>query len=238
VIKISRHGQVSAFVLIFLSSACAARIGTSPIATVLPATSKGALATPAGVPLIPLIPITGENVVNMQCQFCVGEETHAVLIFPDFAYFDVNHSSLVTCLTADVVNGKRILLCRGPQSTFFNLNICSSSSNCLQFPVALQPCELLQGGPAAPVFLTPVRPKSNEDREPAQPPPATQQAVPAPPTSAPPPTEGNGNGEERGEVVICHIPPGHPDKRKTMTVTQSAWENEHSRHGDSLGACP
>ena len=73
-------------------------------------------------------------------------ETHAVLILPDFAYFDVGSNSSVSCLTADVAGGKRILICHGPQSTSFNLNVCSDPSNCLQFPVDLQPCPLLQAG--------------------------------------------------------------------------------------------
>ena len=209
--------------------------------TDLPAVRAVSTATPAGASVIPLIPITGDNATTMQCQFCVNEETHAVLIIPDFAYFNVNSSSPVTCLTANVVNGRRILLCRGPQSTSFNLNVCSDSSNCLQFPVALLPCELLQSGPAAPILLTPKSPKSNKDDKPAQPnnttaPPATQQPVPANPTSVAPPT--GGSEEEGGDVVICHIPRGNPDNRRTMTVSQSSWEEEHSRHGDSLGACP
>jgi hypothetical protein len=136
-----------------------------------------------------MIPITGENVVLMQCQFCVADETHAVVIFPDTAYFDVEQSSPVTCLTADVVNGRRIIICRGPQSTSFNLSICSDPSNCLQFPVVLQPCALLQNSSplAPPVILTPLNKHKNTDNGPAQPvSPPTQEVVPTAPLVEPP----------------------------------------------------
>jgi len=93
-----------------------------------------------------LIPITGEDVVSVECEFCVDTETHAVLTFPDSAYFDVSSDAPISCLTADVTSGRRILICHGAQSTTFNLNICSDSSNCLHFPVTLQPCPILQTG--------------------------------------------------------------------------------------------
>jgi hypothetical protein len=121
----------------------------------------------------------------------VGDQTHAMLAFPSFASFDVNASSPVTCLTADVVDGQRIVICRGTQSTTFNLKVCGDADNCLEFPVALQPCPLLQAGtttplvtstPFAPVFLTPI-PPIKKTREPAS--TSTPVAVPATPTSPP-----------------------------------------------------
>jgi hypothetical protein len=138
----------------------------------------------------------------MQCQFCVNDETHAVLVFPDFAYFDVVSTSPVSCSTADVVNGQRILLCRGTQQTSFLLNICSDPTNCLQFPVALQACPLLPDGTElatstafVPVFLTPINTLRPPDRDgdPSQPTntsvpslPPTQTPVPGTPTPPPP----------------------------------------------------
>jgi hypothetical protein len=164
----SHHILVGVLTLFLLSSACAARPGPSPtsVGTILPEgqtqapTSTSFTAT--NTPLTPIIPITGENVVEMQCQFCVNELTHAVFIFPDIAIFDVESSSPVTCLTAKVYNGKRVLVCNAMQLTSFNLKICSDSSNCLLFPVALQECPLVPntGGPlltstpSTPIFLT------------------------------------------------------------------------------------
>lgn len=180
--RIARPLLIGVCLLIALTSACNYPAPTSPPAgTILPNGSIGT-STPAtmeiatGTPLTPVIPITGENVVQMQCQFCVNGLTHAVFIFPDFAIFDVESSTPVTCLTAEVVNGKRVLVCHGAQLTSFNLKICSEASNCLLFPVALQACPLvpntgasaLTSTPMTPVFLIPINtlqasdePKSN-----------------------------------------------------------------------------
>jgi hypothetical protein len=37
-------------------------------------------------------------------------------------------------------------------------------------------------------------------------------------------------------LTICHIPPGNPDVRRTVTVAESAW-GAHESHGDTLGPC-
>jgi len=39
------------------------------------------------------------------------------------------------------------------------------------------------------------------------------------------------------QVTICHIPPGNPSKRRTLTIGSSAWP-AHQAHGDTEGACP
>lgn len=287
---------LGALTIILLSSGCGVFTPEEiviPVGTILvedetrlpQATATNAsLAQATDQPTTPIIPITGENIVSLQCQFCVEDETHAVLVFPEFAYFDVVSTTPVGCLTADVVNGQRILICRGVQRTSFLLNICSDPTNCLQFPVALQACPLLpvtgddlaSATPSGPVFLVPIntlRPPER-DEDPPQPastpvPPLapTRTSVPATPTSQPPisttappptiqptdpppqptstnpppptiaPTQGGGGGGEGENIVICHISPGNPDNRKTMTVSQEDWENEHSRHGDTRGPC-
>jgi hypothetical protein len=170
--RISRQILIGALTVILLSSACGrlSFASPTPVWTVPPAgppilpTATLLVSTPttsASMTVTPLIPITGENVVSVQCQFCVGNESQAILIFPDFAYFDVSTETPVSCLTADDTGGKRILICHGPPSTTFNLNICSDPTNCLQFPVALQPCPLLEAG-TTPVatgtsfYLTPI----------------------------------------------------------------------------------
>jgi len=38
------------------------------------------------------------------------------------------------------------------------------------------------------------------------------------------------------KVTICHIPPGNPDERHTITVAASAVD-KHEEHGDTIGAC-
>lgn len=168
--RISRRILIGALILLFLSSGCGrlTLASPTPVWTVPPAeqpvistSTPVSSATQTGTPATPQIPVTGENVVNLQCQFCVDAETHAVLIFPDAATFDVSSDTPVSCLTADVINGRRILICHGTQSTTFYLNICSDSSNCSRFSVVLQPCPLLQNDatPVAtgtPFNLTPV----------------------------------------------------------------------------------
>lgn len=211
------------------------------------------------IQLTPLIPVTGVDVVSVQCQFCVHNEAHAVLIMSNQAFFNVAEpSNGITCASAKEIDGRRILLCRGAQQASFTLNICVDASNCLQFPVTLDTCPIIpQTGngagpiitftPRAPVLLTPINTLVPAASTPvpaitdSNPPPVTEPSVTEPPLPPPTvivplPTDGSG-GEEETDVVICHIPPGNPENRRTMTVSQSEWEDEHSRHGDSLGAC-
>jgi len=46
---------------------------------------------------------------------------------------------------------------------------------------------------------------------------------------------GSGSGAEK-QVTICHIPPGNPGKKTTLTIGESAWP-AHQAHGDTEGAC-
>jgi len=45
--------------------------------------------------------------------------------------------------------------------------------------------------------------------------------------------QGN-SGKSR--LTICHVPPGNPDARRTMSVPEPAW-GAHESHGDHLGPC-
>ena len=38
------------------------------------------------------------------------------------------------------------------------------------------------------------------------------------------------------QVTICHIPPGNPSHKVTITIGSSAWP-AHQAHGDTMGAC-
>src|SRR5690242_4941233 len=60
------------------------------------------------------IPVTGSNdAASVQCQFCVNNEIHAVVLIPKSASFLVSQPvSGINCLTAKVVNEQRILICR------------------------------------------------------------------------------------------------------------------------------
>jgi hypothetical protein len=39
------------------------------------------------------------------------------------------------------------------------------------------------------------------------------------------------------KVTICHIPPGNPENRHTITVGAPAVEAHVTQHGDFVGAC-
>jgi hypothetical protein len=39
------------------------------------------------------------------------------------------------------------------------------------------------------------------------------------------------------KVTICHIPPGNPENRHTITISISAWPAHESLHGDTMGEC-
>ena len=198
--KWSRPLLIGVLILVMWTSACNLSMQTSPLptSTIIPIEQIGSpmptgtsvvSVTETNTPATAVIPITGENVVQMQCQFCVNGFAHAVLIFPDSSIFDVESGSPVTCLTAEVVNGKRVLVCNGAQSTSFNLKICSDNSNCLLFPVALEPCPLAGTGTqvttVTPVFLTAINTLQPPSRTPRPRTPVPSQA--ATQTSVPPP---------------------------------------------------
>lgn len=46
----------------------------------------------------------------------------------------------------------------------------------------------------------------------------------------------NGKGNCNEKVTICHIPPGNPSKKKTLSISRNAYE-AHIGHGDYLGEC-
>jgi len=48
------------------------------------------------------------------------------------------------------------------------------------------------------------------------------------------PANPGSQGQEK--VTICHIPPGNPDNKHTITVATAAVE-AHLAHGDTLGEC-
>jgi hypothetical protein len=53
--------------------------------------------------------------------------------------------------------------------------------------------------------------------------------------------DGDDDGDDddppaSGKMTICHIPPGNPAKRHTITIGASAWP-AHRAHGDTIGPC-
>jgi hypothetical protein len=48
--------------------------------------------------------------------------------------------------------------------------------------------------------------------------------------------DGDGAPPPTGKITICHIPPGNPSARHTITIDSSAWP-AHKAHGDYMGPC-
>jgi hypothetical protein len=46
------------------------------------------------------------------------------------------------------------------------------------------------------------------------------------------------DNQGENKVTICHMPPGNPDNRHTITVGESAVAAHIQNHGDTLGPCP
>lgn len=49
-------------------------------------------------------------------------------------------------------------------------------------------------------------------------------------------TTGTGTPPAEAKVTICHIPPGNPSKKQTLSIGASAWP-AHQAHGDQQGPC-
>jgi hypothetical protein len=49
--------------------------------------------------------------------------------------------------------------------------------------------------------------------------------------------KGSGKDQYEHKVLICHRPPGNPDKAHTISVDEHAVP-AHLAHGDTLGPCP
>jgi hypothetical protein len=188
----SRGLMIGALTLILLTSACNLPAQT-PVGTMLPTqvviTVSPTVAVSTETP-ITLIPVTGAGDVSLQCQFCVNDEPHAVLILPESAAFLVSQPVVgVNCITAQVVADRRILFCRGAQQTVFTLNVCLDTASCLHYPITLATCPLApQNANLTPVVLTPViagvTPTSAVTGVVSSPPPMTKTAPAPPPVTA------------------------------------------------------
>jgi hypothetical protein len=96
----------------------------------------------------PGVPVTGADLILLECQFCVDGAAHAMLVLPDTATFETvaDTATLSTpgpdmgCNTVDTYNGRQIVICRGEENTSLNLNICTDGNNCTQLLVDLQTC--------------------------------------------------------------------------------------------------
>jgi hypothetical protein len=141
-----------------------------------------------GTSQTPGIPVTGVDIVLVECQFCIDNMAHALLVLPDTATFEVVSSTSTTanttgttvktnCSTIEVNNGKQVVLCSGLEKTPVTLNICTNATTCTTFPVQLQACPLSQSNTAVPA--------TNQTQSPSDTPAAgTGSATPSPAVGA------------------------------------------------------
>lgn len=132
--------------------------GVSPVAVESTATlavtdDAGSTATASSSPVAgttraPGIPVTGSEIVLVECQFCVDTWAQALLVLPDTATFQVVSSNPAdttadrqpSCLTVEVNNGRQVVLCSGQEMTPITLNICTDVNTCTDFSVDMLAC--------------------------------------------------------------------------------------------------
>ena len=102
----------------------------------------------------PGVPLTGSDVILLECQYCIQGIAHALLVLPDTASYETvaDTATLSTpgpdmgCNTVDTYQGRQVVICRAQENTSLNLNICTDGNNCQQLLVELQSCPLSQNG--------------------------------------------------------------------------------------------
>jgi hypothetical protein len=119
----------------------------------------GTQAPSLGTTQMPGIPVTGQDIMLVECQFCVDTRAYALLVLPDTATFNITSpvpstttttADQPTCTAVEVNNGRQVVLCSGPEMTPLVVNICTDASNCTDFPVDLLACPLTQGSAGGP----------------------------------------------------------------------------------------
>lgn len=139
-------------------------VTTSPEATLATTATVETATAPADTDTTQTasIPVTGADVVLLECQFCIEGMAHALLVLPDTATFEtVADTTAVStpgpdtgCNTVDTYNGRQVVLCRAQENTSLNLNVCTDSNNCTPLLVELQSCPV-SGTPQAGETVTP-----------------------------------------------------------------------------------
>jgi hypothetical protein len=98
----------------------------------------------------PSIPVTGDEVILLECQFCVDNMAHALLVISEAATFELVTTAAgadTGCNTVDTFNGKQVVLCRAEENTSITVNICTDGTNCTELLVDLQACPVSANTP-------------------------------------------------------------------------------------------
>lgn len=100
--------------------------------------------------LTPSIPVIGDEVILLECQFCVDNMAHALLVIPEVATFELATTTAgadIGCNTVDTFNGRQVVLCRVEENTSITVNICTDGTNCTELLVDLQACPVSANTP-------------------------------------------------------------------------------------------
>ena len=151
--KISRVFLFGALVLVLISTACTAEGIPIVVITGSPSPDNtitaGTETTTAGdTTLTPSIPITGADVILLECQFCVDQVAQALLVMPETTTFEVLNSSVslsttdgeLGCNAVDTFNNRQVVLCRAPEDSSITLNLCTDANTCTELLVTFQTC--------------------------------------------------------------------------------------------------
>lgn len=133
-------------------------LGTTAIVetATVPAGTEGTQAPGADTTQTAEVPVTGADLILLECQFCIEDTAHALLVLPDTAAFEIVADTASApgpdtgCNSVDTYNGRQVILCRSQENTSINLNICTDANNCTQLLVELQDCpDVVQPGAPA-----------------------------------------------------------------------------------------
>ena len=151
--KISRVFLFGALVLILITTACTAEGIPIVVITGSPSPDNTVTAgtettTRGDITLTPSIPVTGADVILLECQFCVDQVAQALLVMPETTTFEVSNAtaSLSTtdpemgCNTVDTFNNRQVVLCRAPEDSSITLNLCTDANTCTELLVTFQTC--------------------------------------------------------------------------------------------------
>ena len=132
------------------TTSTAATLETATPAAALTETAPAATDTPqvaaTDTTQTPSTPVTSD-VILLECQFCVNNMAHALLVLSEVATFELTTTATGTdtgCNTVDTFDDRQVVLCRAEENTSLTLNICTDG-NCTELLVDLQACPVAPG---------------------------------------------------------------------------------------------
>ena len=128
------------------STAATETTATMDLTGTAPAATDTAQTAATDTTQTPSVPVT-DDVILLECQFCVDNTAHALLVLSEVATFELTTTTTGTdtgCETVDTFNGRQVVLCRAEENTSITLNICTDG-NCTELLVDLQACPVTPG---------------------------------------------------------------------------------------------